>query len=330
MSKDIEMKCERIRELLSDYINGDLTQAVRSLVEIHLESCGSCRKELAKLERMRSILRSFQPVEPPYGFTQRVLASYRARREREVSPLRRFLLGELQPRRALAYAVISLLLVFCLSLLALLPHWPKAKQALFFPPSPTLKRAPSIISAKGVGKVLILPQTPYPNPQGILRLEIMIYPPYRKERVWLNILLSPGLSLANGNPFLPAEKQIYLGAIDNPVTFLTDVKVISGGVQWVRVSCVSDNIKWAEGFLFLPPPGPPAHYLTISQNDVDALQLLATLVERCKRPVAMPIAISARLNFSYQGDAEGAIHYYASLLGLTSLKYNNGFILESP
>jgi len=324
------MKCERVKELLSDYINGDLTQAVRSLVEAHLESCSSCRAELIKLERMRSILRSFQPVEPPYGFSQKVLASYRARKEKVVSPLRRFLLGELQPRRALAYAFLSLFLVFALSLLALLPRWTRAKQALSYPPFPILKRAPSIISAKGVGKVLILPQTPYPNQDGILRLEIMIYPPYRKERVWLNLLLSPGLSLANGNPLLPAEREIYLGAIDNPVTFLTDVKVISRGVQWVRVSCVSDNIKWAEGFLFLPPSGPPAHYITISQNDVDALQLLATLVERCKMPVALPIAISHKLNFSYQGDAEGAIHYYASLLGLTSLKYNGGFILESP
>ena len=330
MSKEIEMKCERIRELLSDYINGDLTQAVRALVDSHLESCPSCRAELAKLERMRSILRSFQPVEPPYGFTQKVLASYRARRERRVSPLRRFLLGELQPRRALAYAAISLLLVFSFALLSLLPRWTRAKQPLSFPPPITLKRAPHIISPRGIGKVLILPQSLHPSPQGIIRVEIMIYPSYPRERVWLSLVLSGGLSFSDGNPLLPNEKEIYLGRIEKPVAFWTDIRILAGGVQWIKASCASDNVKWAEGFLFLPPPGPPTHYLSISQNDVDAIQLLATLVERCKRPVALPFTISSKLNFSYQGDAEGAIHYYASLLGLTSLKYNSGFILELP
>ncbi|MGB9877135.1 MAG: anti-sigma factor family protein [bacterium] len=328
MSKRIEMKCERIKELLSDYINGDLSEGMRALVDNHLESCPSCRLELKKLEKMCVLLRSFQPVEPPLGFAQKVLASYYSRRKK-ASLLRSFFLGGLQPKRALAYAGLSLLLVISIALLSLLPWWTRAKQS-FLSPRITLKRAPSIISARGIGKILILPQNPYPNPQGILRVEIMIYPPYIKENVWLSIRLSPGLTLMNGNPFLPSEREIYIGKIDNPVAFWTDVKVISEGVQWIKVACVSDNIKWAEGFLFLPPSGPPLHYLSISQSDIDAIQLLAMLVEKCKRPVALPFPISAKLNFSYQGEGEEAIHHFASLLGLTAIKYNSGYILELP
>jgi len=323
------MNCDRAKELLSDYLNGDLASAERALLEKHIESCSSCRAELRKLKRLRSILTSFPYVDPPSDFTQRVLASYYARKKK-ASPLRNFFLGGLQPKRAFGYAAIALLLVFAFALLSLLPQWGKAKQMFPSWSTPTLKKAPSIIYARGIGKVLLLPQTAHPDSQGQLRLEIMVYPSSPKERVRLNILLSPGLAFADDNPFLPRQKEYYIGKIDGPVAFSLNVKAISQGVQWIKASCISDNIKWGEGRLFLPSSPPSSNYISLSQNDVDALSLLALLAERTGRAIALPVPLSARLNFSYQGEPEGAIYKYASLLGLTTIKYNGGFIIEIP
>lgn len=329
MSKKEKMTCERIKELLSDYINGVLSQSEKALVEKHIEVCASCRAELRKLERMKSILASLPVLEPPPGFTQRVLVRYYTHK-RKVSPLKTFFLGGLQPRRAIAYAATALFLVFAFALLSFLPRWTKARQILSPLPTPTLKKAPAIISAKGVGKVLLLPQAPYPDAQGQLKVEIMVYPPSPRERVWLNIVLSPGLGFANGNPLLPRQKEFYIGRVDNAFSFSADIQILSKGVHWIKVSCISNNIKWAEGFFFLPIGVPPSKYISLSQSDADAISLLALLAERTGKPISLPVSLSARLNFSYQGEAEGAIHHYASLLGLTAIKYYGGFILEVP
>lgn len=329
MSKKEKMTCDRIKELLSDYINGDLSAPERALVERHIEVCPYCRKELRKLERMRSILASYPSLEPPPGFAQRVIAKYYAR-QRKASFLRTFLLGGLQPKRAFAYAGVALFLVFAIALLSFFPRWTRARQILYPLPSPTLKKAPSIISAEGVGKVLLLPQSLHPDAQGEIKLEIMVYPPSPQERVWLNIALSPGLDFPNGNPFLPGQKEFYIGRLENPVAFSTSIKVLSNGAHWIRVSCITNSIKWGEGFLFLPIGLPSSNYVSINQNDIDAISLLSLIAERTGKPIALPVSLSQKLNFSYQGPSEGAIYHCASLLGLTAIKYNGEFILEIP
>ena len=42
-----------VDELLSGYVDGELTQQVRQRVEIHLEDCGECRDNLRDLEALR-------------------------------------------------------------------------------------------------------------------------------------------------------------------------------------------------------------------------------------------------------------------------------------
>lgn len=329
MSKKEKMKCDKIKELLSDYINGNLSTAERFIVARHLELCATCRKEQIKLEKLRCILSDFPEFEPPQGFAQRVIAKYYARKQK-VSLLRKFFLGGLQPARAFAYGAVALFLVIAIALLSMLPRWTKASQLLYPLPTPSLKKAPYIISARGVGKVLVLPQSIYPNLSGQLRLEIMVYPPHPEERVWLNVVLSQGLTFANGNPFLPRQKDFFIGRMENPVAFTADIQILSNGVHWIKVSCVSNNIKWAEGLLFLPVGLPTSKYVYFSQSDVDAISLLSFVAERTGKPIALTVPISGRVSFTYQGEPEGAIHHYASLLGLTAIKYNCGFILEIP
>jgi anti-sigma factor RsiW len=46
-----------VGEMLSGYIDGELTQQARQRVRLHCESCGDCRRELERLEDMRKRVR---------------------------------------------------------------------------------------------------------------------------------------------------------------------------------------------------------------------------------------------------------------------------------
>ncbi len=46
-------KCERINELLSGLLDGELTQQDRQRVEIHVETCANCRQLLDELKGQR-------------------------------------------------------------------------------------------------------------------------------------------------------------------------------------------------------------------------------------------------------------------------------------
>ena len=45
---------EHVGELVSGYIDGELTQQQRQRVELHCERCAACRKELEELKRLRA------------------------------------------------------------------------------------------------------------------------------------------------------------------------------------------------------------------------------------------------------------------------------------
>lgn len=58
------MRCEKVRELLSDYIDGELEES--SQVEEHLHSCGECRRELESLRKVGELLREMgEPERSP-------------------------------------------------------------------------------------------------------------------------------------------------------------------------------------------------------------------------------------------------------------------------
>jgi predicted anti-sigma-YlaC factor YlaD len=47
------LDCRQIDELLSGYLDGELTQGDRQRVELHLESCSKCREAYGELARLR-------------------------------------------------------------------------------------------------------------------------------------------------------------------------------------------------------------------------------------------------------------------------------------
>ena len=70
---------DQVAELLSAYIDGEVTAAEQGLVEAHLASCAVCGRDLATLRQTVTLLRQLPQVAAPRPFTLR---------ESDVQPLR--------------------------------------------------------------------------------------------------------------------------------------------------------------------------------------------------------------------------------------------------
>ncbi|MBV9283456.1 MAG: zf-HC2 domain-containing protein, partial [Acidimicrobiia bacterium] len=64
-----------LSDLLSAYLDGELTPAEQEGVRAHLDICPECRRELQLIGEGRSLLRELPSVDPPFGFYERMLRS---------------------------------------------------------------------------------------------------------------------------------------------------------------------------------------------------------------------------------------------------------------
>lgn len=72
--------CRDFRDLLSAHLDGALGPAEAAALEAHLASCGDCAQALGELRETVARIRSLEPVEPPPGFAEEVLARVAPRR----------------------------------------------------------------------------------------------------------------------------------------------------------------------------------------------------------------------------------------------------------
>ena len=68
------MNCEELQTRLSDYLDKSLDTISTKSIEVHLASCPLCRAEAAALNDCIRQVTSLPTVDPPLGFTQRVMA----------------------------------------------------------------------------------------------------------------------------------------------------------------------------------------------------------------------------------------------------------------
>jgi predicted anti-sigma-YlaC factor YlaD len=61
-------------DLLVDLVDGTLTNGDRALVEAHLETCATCRSEVALATQGRAALHTLAPVEPPASLADAAIA----------------------------------------------------------------------------------------------------------------------------------------------------------------------------------------------------------------------------------------------------------------
>lgn len=96
---------------LSAYLDGELGTAERRAVDAHLRTCPICRRDLADLERVKTLVGALPEVEPPAG----LFATVRTRLERPapvLSPLGDWLRTAFRrPAVAAAAAALAVLLI---------------------------------------------------------------------------------------------------------------------------------------------------------------------------------------------------------------------------
>ncbi len=65
-------KCQKIERLVSDYIDGTLSEQQTADVTAHIHSCGSCKREVAELKKTKHLLKNFyiEPEAPDTYYAQ--------------------------------------------------------------------------------------------------------------------------------------------------------------------------------------------------------------------------------------------------------------------
>ena len=106
------MNCERFEELLSAYLEGELSAGERAGMDAHLAACASCSELLAVSREMREVLAGFPEAEPGPELMARLYAI--PEKKSFFKPVFRFLLRpDLQPVfAALSVLVIAVSFVF--------------------------------------------------------------------------------------------------------------------------------------------------------------------------------------------------------------------------
>lgn len=97
-----------IREMLSAYLDGEVTPGERSLIEEHLKTCPECGDALRELRRTVEHIRELGEETPPPWLTRRVMARIQEESAREKGVRRRFLpLRRRLPLQAAALVFLS-------------------------------------------------------------------------------------------------------------------------------------------------------------------------------------------------------------------------------
>ena len=60
-----DLDCGEVRDLASDYLDGDVDGSLRGRIVAHLERCGLCRAFVESLRATVSLLGSLERAEPP-------------------------------------------------------------------------------------------------------------------------------------------------------------------------------------------------------------------------------------------------------------------------
>ncbi|MDF2676790.1 MAG: hypothetical protein K0Q97_1101, partial [Bacillota bacterium] len=66
------MNCNEIKDLMSSYVDGELSENEKKLVEVHINICDDCKKELESYQQLIKIIKDLPEEEPPKGYCKRL------------------------------------------------------------------------------------------------------------------------------------------------------------------------------------------------------------------------------------------------------------------
>jgi hypothetical protein len=128
------MDCKETTELLSQYIDDELSLPVRAAIDTHLDKCPVCRADAAELRAIsRSLWQLARPVQPadlPSSIADALMIEAAALRETPELSLRERLVQWLEPR-LMPYGIGSFasVVLFVSMFAALMPHFIALQQA---------------------------------------------------------------------------------------------------------------------------------------------------------------------------------------------------------
>lgn len=67
------MRCERVREKLSAFVDGELSENEHRGIASHLESCESCFREYEELKKLEVLLSNLERVDAPSYLWERIV-----------------------------------------------------------------------------------------------------------------------------------------------------------------------------------------------------------------------------------------------------------------
>ena len=81
------MNCEQMNDLLSAFLDGELTTREEEQMNAHLEQCAECRALLEQLQTLRTSFSDLEEIPAPEGFVGKVMDSIKAESTLKVVPL---------------------------------------------------------------------------------------------------------------------------------------------------------------------------------------------------------------------------------------------------
>lgn len=80
------MECEEFRGIISEYVDGDLDEPIRSAAAEHEKECTLCRRELEAFRRVMAAAAELPDPVPPDGVRFEILSSIQSPRARRDFP----------------------------------------------------------------------------------------------------------------------------------------------------------------------------------------------------------------------------------------------------
>jgi len=91
--KEEKMNCSRIRNMISPYVDDELTPDEMRLFASHVQDCPACGKALEEVQSVHRLLASAEKFEAPDGFTTRLMAHLEEAEKTSLSQPWRFITG---------------------------------------------------------------------------------------------------------------------------------------------------------------------------------------------------------------------------------------------
>ncbi len=75
------MECRVVRDMLSEYIDDELVQEQKGMIDLHLRDCSACSRDFEELLAVHRLFASTERFPAPYGFSTRVMANLEETKE---------------------------------------------------------------------------------------------------------------------------------------------------------------------------------------------------------------------------------------------------------